>query len=89
MSKKLEMVVSAALYEAGLQLAANNEDGYKLENGALYYQGVIVRPKGEVYKTNGKSEFVLVDDPDAFNLDGRKVRHKPTNITPPKKKRRK
>lgn len=47
-------------------------------------------PKGKVWKTDSESKFVLVDDPDRFNEEGlRKVRRKPTNFTPRKKKRKK
>jgi hypothetical protein len=47
-------------------------------------------PKGKIWKTNGKSEEILVDDPDCFNEDGHKIkkRNKLTNFTPKKRKRK-
>ena len=48
-------------------------------------------PNGKIWKTNGNSEYVLVDDPDSFDEYGnrRKIRKSRTNITPKKKKRKK
>lgn len=48
-------------------------------------------PRGKIWKTNGKSEWVLVDDPDCYDLEGnyRKKRAVKTNTTPKKKKRKK
>lgn len=42
-----------------------------------------------VMKTNGQSELIEVPNPDRYDLNMRKRRHKPTNFTPPKKKRKK
>lgn len=48
-------------------------------------------PKGQVWKTNGKGEDILVDDPDYFNEEGHiiKRRNAMTHLTPKKKKRKK
>jgi hypothetical protein len=48
-------------------------------------------PRGWTIKTDGNSNEIIVRDPLYYNEDGykRKVRHKPTNITPKKKKRKK
>jgi hypothetical protein len=43
-----------------------------------------------ILKSGGNDDLYLVPDPDKFNDEGKfhKVRHKPTNITPKKKKRK-
>lgn len=45
----------------------------------------------QIYKTDGMGNSFLVDNPDGFDDNGRfkKIRHKPTNVTPKKKKRKK
>ncbi len=47
-------------------------------------------PKGKIWKSDGNGNEFLVDDPDFYNEEGRRVklRKKPTNITPKKKKRK-
>jgi hypothetical protein len=46
-------------------------------------------PKGKTWKTDGQSNWVLVDDPYYINNSGLKIkRRKRSNITPPKKKRK-
>jgi len=47
--------------------------------------------KKTIVKSGGDDDLYLVQHPDYFNDEGKfhKVRHKPTNITPKKKKRRK
>ena len=47
--------------------------------------------KRQTEKTDGNGNVYLVDDPDWMDLDGnyKKLRRKPTNITPKKKKRKK
>jgi len=44
-----------------------------------------------IEKTNGKGETILVEDPQYLNDEEgfKKLRRKPTNYTPPKKKRKK
>jgi len=44
-----------------------------------------------IEKSDGNGNLFMVPDPDYYNEDSfyRKIRRKPTNITPPKKKRRK
>lgn len=43
----------------------------------------------KILKTNGKSEYVFIDNPERASSEGRIIkRRKPTNITPKKKKRR-
>lgn len=46
-------------------------------------------PRGRIYKTDGDGNRILVKDPDYYP-EGKfkKVRRKSTNITPPKKKRK-
>lgn len=48
-------------------------------------------PKGFLYKTDGNGNTHLVDDPEYLDDYGniKKVRHKPTNVFPKKKKRKK
>jgi hypothetical protein len=63
-----------------------------LERGQLAeYIEENFRTKGKVLKYGGCHELYMVPDPDIFTLDGKftKIRHRPTNITPKKKKRRK
>ena len=43
-----------------------------------------------VIKTDGNAKEFVVENPDRYNLEGRKIRRKhPTNFTPKKKKRKK
>ena len=48
-------------------------------------------PRGKIWKTNSFSEWILVDNPDDYDLEGNQInrRSKPTNITLKKKKRKK
>lgn len=42
-----------------------------------------------VIKSGGNNDLYLVDNPDKFNLEGKRIKHrKPTNFTAPKKKRK-
>lgn len=51
-------------------------------------------PKGKIWKTNGNSELILVDDPDIYNSDEtspyriKKYRNPMKHLTPKKKKRK-
>lgn len=47
--------------------------------------------KDKIWKSDGNGNEFLVDDPKVFDSEGNrnKYRHKPTNITPKKKKRKK
>lgn len=59
-----------------------------MTEGELYTGGEL--PKGWTTKTDGNSNEIIIRDYDYYNEEGfrRKVRNKPTNITPKKKRNR-
>lgn len=50
---------------------------------------ILIYNDRKILKTNGKSEYVFIDNPERVSPEGRTIkRRKPTNVTPKKKKRR-
>jgi hypothetical protein len=55
----------------------------------LYIREHVKIPPDKIFKTGGKSELILIDDPFSFNDEGQKnKRRRNTNFTPKKKKRK-
>lgn len=62
-----------------------------VKNGLLWkYIETEFNPKNQVIKSGGNDDLYLVPDPDKFDENNvfRKYRHKPTNFTPKKKRRK-